>query len=130
MTANRRAVRIVVEVVLWALTLLLISVFVRAGWAKFDDASGWARAFRLWNYPDWFRIFIGVVELAAAGLLVWRRTAAYGAALIIVVMLGGMVTHAFVERRPSRVTSELGQLTFSSIVLAGRWRSRLRASGL
>lgn len=128
MGGNRRAGRIAFEVVIWALSLLLIMVFVRAGWAKFDDSSGWARAFRVWGYPVWFRMIVGAMELAAAVLLVWPRTAAYGAALIIVVMLGGMGTHVFVEHRPARVTSELGQLTFSSIVLAGRWRRRFTRS--
>jgi uncharacterized membrane protein YphA (DoxX/SURF4 family) len=103
-------------------------VFVRAGWDKFDDASGWARAFSVWGYPVWFRVLVGVIEIGAALLLAWPRTAAYGAALIIVVMLGGMGTHVFVEHRPARVTSELGQLTFSSIVLAGRWRRRITLS--
>jgi hypothetical protein len=66
--------------------------------------------------------------LLAALLLLWPRTAAYGAILIIVVMLGGMGIHIVVERRPARVTSELGQLTFSAIVLAGRWRRRATIS--
>ena len=126
MSWKRRAGRIAFEVVLWSVSLLLIMVFVRAGWDKFDDASGWARAFRAWGYPVWFRVLVGVIELGAAVLLAWPRTAAYGAALIIVVMLGGMGTHVFVEHRPARVTSELGQLTFSSIVLAGRWRRRIK----
>lgn len=128
MSGKRRAGRIALEVLLWALSLFLIMVFARAGWDKFDNASGWARAFRVWGYPVWFRVFIGVVELAAAVLLAWPRTATYGAALIIIVMLGGMGTHVFVEHRPARVTSELGQLTFSSLVLAGRWRHRIRLS--
>jgi hypothetical protein len=117
--------RVALEVLLWALALLLVSVFARAGLAKFDEGSGWARAFAVWGYPVWFRLLIGVLELAAALLLVWPRTAAYGAILIVVVMLGGMGTHVFVEGRPARVTSELGQLVFSSIVLAGRWRRRI-----
>ena len=74
----------------------------------------------------WFRVLIGCLEIAAVVLLVWPRTAAYGAAIIIVVMLGGMATHVLVEHRPARVTSELGQLTFASVVLAGRWRVRIR----
>jgi putative oxidoreductase len=101
-------------------------VFVRTGLAKFDSTSGWARAFATWGYPVWFRVLIGVVELGAAALLLWPRTAAYGALLIIVVMLGGMGTHVFVEHRPARVTSELGQLIFASLVLIGRWRARQR----
>jgi len=125
MNLNNRVVRIGLEVLLWALTLMVVMVFLRAGWDKFNDASGWAKAFRFWGYPLWFRILIGVVELGAALLLVWPRTAAYGAVLIIAVMLGGMGTHIFVEHNPARVTSELGQLVFASIILAGRWRSRI-----
>lgn len=105
-------VRIALEVLLWAVSLLLITVFVRAGWAKFDESSGWARAFLTWGYPIWFRLLIGVLELAASLLLVWPRTAAYGAMIILVVMLGGMRTHLLIEHRPSRVRSELRQLTF------------------
>ena len=110
---------------MWVLALMLIMVFVRAGWDKFNPSSGWARAFTFWGYPVWFRILIGALETAAALLLVWRRTAAYGAAIIFVVMLGGMATHVLVEHRPARVTSELLHLIFASIVFAGRWKIRL-----
>ena len=122
MSAKTRAWRIGLEVVLWALSILLIMVFARAGWAKFDDSSGWAKAFSTWGYPVWFRILIGVLEVGAAILLLWPRTAAYGAAIIIVVMLGGMGTHVFVEGRPARAVSEVGQFVFASIVFAGRYR--------
>lgn len=120
--------RIGVEIFLWLVAVQLILVFAPAGWAKFDPSSGWAKAFVGWGYPVWFRLLIGVLELAAALLLVWRRSAAYGAAIIVVVMLGGMATHAVIERRPSRVTSELTQLVFGVIVLAGRWRVRINPS--
>ena len=130
MTPKTRAVRIGLEVVLWALTALLVMVFVRAGIAKFDSASGWSKAFAHWGYPVWFRVLIGVVEVAAAGLLLWPRTAAYGAILVIAVMLGGMGTHVFIEQRPAQATSELSHLVFASVVLAGRWQSRIRPSTL
>jgi putative oxidoreductase len=125
MTQKNRVLAIVLELLLWALAVMLILVFARAGWAKFDPGSGWARAFAFWGYPVWFRITIGVLELAAAALLLWPRTAAYGAALIVVIMLGGMGTHVFVEHRPARATSELLHLVFASGVLAGRWKSRI-----
>ena len=128
MTPKSRAARIALEVALWALTAMLVMVFVRAGVAKFDAASGWSRAFTHWGYPDWFRVLIGLLEVSAAALLLWPRTAAFGAILIIVVMLGGMGTHVFIEHSPGRATSELGQLVFASVVLAGRWHSRLRPS--
>ena len=125
MTSQRRGWRIAFDILLWVLSLLLIMVFVRAGWAKFDEASGWSKAFAFWGYPVWFRVLIGVLEIGAALLLLWPRTAPYGAAIIIAVMLGGMGTHVLLEHRPSRVTSELGQLLFASIVLVGRWRTRI-----
>ena len=126
MSATARGRRIALEVLLWILAAMLIMVFVRAGWDKFDPTSGWARAFSFWGYPVWFRVLIGVLEIAAALLLVWPRTAAYGAAIIIVVMLGGMGTHVFVEHRPSRLTSELLHLIVASMVLIGRWRARIQ----
>ena len=118
--------RIVLEVFLWALCLRLVMVFAPAGWDKFDPTSFWAKAFTDWGYPGWFRILIGVLEIGAALLLLWPRAAAYGAAIIIVVMLGGMGTHVFVEQRPSRVTSELVHLVFASLVLTGRWQVRMK----
>jgi putative oxidoreductase len=128
MTRDNRLMRIAVEVLLWAVSLLLVSVFVPAGWAKFDASSGWARAFNTWGYPVWFRVLIGAMEIGAAALLLWPRTAAYGAAIIVAVMLGGMGTHVFVEHRPARATSEMLQLVFAAIVLAGRWRTRINLS--
>ena len=74
----------------WIPAVLLVLTFVPQGWSKFDDASGWATAFRHWGYPDWFRVTIGVMELSAAGLLVLGRTAAFGAILIINTVLGGL----------------------------------------
>jgi putative oxidoreductase len=118
--------RIGLEVLLWAVSLRLVMVLAPAGWDKFDAASGWAKAFTYWGYPVWFRILIGVLEIGAALLLLWPRVAAYGAAIVIAVMLGGMGTHVFVEHRPSRVTSELVHLVFASIVLAGRWQVRIK----
>lgn len=126
MSAKNRWPPIAREVLLWALAAMLIMVFVRAGLDKFDASSGWARAFSVWGYPVWFRILIGVSEVAAALLLLWPRTAAYGAAIIIVVMAGGMATHVFIEHRPSSVTSELLHFVFASMVLAGRWRTRIK----
>jgi uncharacterized membrane protein YphA (DoxX/SURF4 family) len=128
MAPRNRFLRIGLEVLLWALCALLIMVFARAGLAKFDATSGWARAFDHWGYPVWFRILIGALEVTAAALLLWPRTAAFGAGIIIMIMLGGMGTHAFIEHRPARATSELGQLVFASVVLAGRWQSRITRS--
>ena len=115
---NRR-ISIAREVVLWIITLFLAWVFLRQGYSKFFDDSGWARAFRVWHYPEWFRVFIGVVEIGAVLLLFIRRFAMAGAIMIVIVMLGGMATHVY-WGRPRQVTSEVLPLVLSSIVALGR----------
>src|SRR5262249_9081193 len=95
-------------------------VFASQGPSKFSDSSGWAKAFAAWHYPIWFRILIGVLETSAAVLLLTRRTAPIGAALIALVMLGGMGTH-ICRGHPQQVTSEVMPLVLSLIVLRGRW---------
>ena len=117
---NRR--RIAVDVVLWVFALFLAWIFSRQGYAKFSDSSGWAQAFRAWHFPDWFRVLIGIAEVAAAVLLLTRRTALAGALIIIVVMLGAMGTHIY-WGRPGQVTSEILPLLLAIVVATGRRRS-------
>jgi len=109
------------DLALWVVSAFLVYVFVRQGLAKFSDSSGWARAFALWHYPIWFRIVIGVGETSASLLLLTRRTASIGAAIIAVVMLGGMGTHIR-WGHPGQMTSEVLPLALSLVVLFGRWR--------
>ena len=105
----------------WLPAVLLVLIFVPQGLAKFNDSSGWAQAFRVWGYPDWFRITIGVLELLAAVLLIAGRTAALGAITIILIMLGGMATHLIFEGG-RHMTSEVVPLTLATIVLVIRRR--------
>lgn len=119
MTSRRQ---IVLDIVLWAFALFLAWVFIRQGFAKFSDTSGWARAFRVWHFPVWFRIIIGVLETSAAVLLLTRRTAFAGAIIIVVVMVGAMATHVY-WGRPGQVTSEVLPLFLSTMVALGRRKS-------
>ena len=109
----------------WLPAVLLVLIFVPQGLAKFDDASGWAKAFRFWGYPDWFRVTIGVLELLAALLLIAGRTAALGAIIIIVVMLGGMATHLIFEGG-RHMTSEVVPLVLATTVSVIR-RKQIKA---
>ena len=109
----------------WLPAILLVLIFARQGWAKFSDASGWAVAFRHWGYPDWFRVVIGILELAAVALLLLGRTAAFGALIIIVVMLGAWATHLIFDGG-RHMTSEVVPLVLASIVLIVR-RRQIRA---
>ena len=116
MTAKRWA-----DLALWLPTVFLMWVFVQQGSAKFSDTSGWAKAFAVWHFPVWFRVLIGCMEISGAVLLVTRRTAPLGAALIAVVMLGAMGTHIS-RGHPEQVTSEVVPLTMALIVGIGRLR--------
>ena len=111
--------QVAVDIVLWVFALFLAWIFIRQGYAKFDDTSGWAQAFRAWHFPVWFRILIGVMETTAAVLLLTRRTAFAGAIIIIVVMLGAMGTHVY-WGRPNQVTSEILPLFLATMVALGR----------
>ena len=118
--ASRRQVGI--DVVLWVLALFLAWVFLRQGMAKLSDTSGWARAFRVWHFPVWFRVAVGVAETAAALLLLTRRTAVAGAIIIVAVMLGAMSTHVY-WGHPGQVTSEILPLVLATLVAIGRRKS-------
>lgn len=118
--ASRR--QIVLDVVLWVFAAFLAWVFIRQGFAKFSDTSGWARAFRGWHFPVWFRIVIGVLETSAAVLLLTRRTAFAGAIVIMIVMLGAMATHVY-WGQVRFITSEALPLVLSTMVALGRRKS-------
>ena len=104
---------------MWLPAILLVLIFGRQGWSKFSDTSGWAIAFRHWGYPDWFRVTIGILELSAVVLLALGRTAAFGAVVIIVVMLGAWATHLIFDGG-RHMTSEVVPLVLASIVLIVR----------
>ena len=118
--ANRR--KVLVDVVLWVVALFLAWVFIRQGMAKFSDTSGWARAFRVWHFPVWFRVAVGVAETVAAVLLLTRRTAFAGAIIIVAVMIGAMGTHVY-WGHPGQVTSEILPLFLATLVAIGRRKS-------
>jgi|GEM_PF-157118 len=113
--------KIIIEIVLWVFTLFLAFIFFRQGVNKFPDHNGWARAFAAWHFPVWFRYLIGVLEIAAALLILWPRTASIGAALIVVIMLGGMGTHIW-WGHPKEVFHEAMPLVLGTIVLITRRR--------
>ena len=118
--ANRK--QLALDIVLWVFALFLAWIFIRQGSSKFDDSSGWARAFHAWHFPTWFRIMIGVLETGAGALLLTRRTALAGAVIIIAVMLGAMGTHIY-WGRAQQITSEILPLFLATIVAIGRRKS-------
>ncbi|HEY8134171.1 MAG TPA: DoxX family protein [Thermoanaerobaculia bacterium] len=111
------------EIGIWTVTVILVLMFGNAGIRKFFEHGGWTRMFHNLGFPDWFRILIGVVETAAAAMLLWTRTAAYGAALMMIVMTGAIATmalHGWTRALPPPAVA----LTLAVLVLWMRWRQR------
>ena len=127
MRGIRRTVRVLVEIAVWTFTLLIALVVGRAGFGKMDQSGGWADAFTGWGYPPSFRVAVGVVELLSAVSLLHPRTATYGAAGIVVVMIGAMGTHVIVEGRPRGVLNEVPALVLALTIGGYRWWQRSRA---
>jgi len=118
-----KAKHIAKEVVIWILTIALVLQFGNAGIRKFFEFGGWTRMFHNLGLPDWLRIVIGVLETAAAVLLALPRTAAYGAALIIPIMLGAIAVvamHGWTRAFPQPIIA----LVMATIILVARWRQR------
>lgn len=115
--------RMLREVATWVLTLLLAAMFLNAGIRKLFENGGWSWAFRNWGFPVWFRIAIGVIETGAAVLLLVPRTAPYGAATIIAVMIGAISVTASAGRLQHAIPA-IVSLVIAGIVLALRWKVR------
>jgi len=112
--------RIAKEIALWIVTLMLVLVCFRSGLLKLTGNVFWVRDFHRWNYPDWFRIVVGLAEIASAALLLLPRTAAYGAATFAVVMLGAIYTHATHNESP-RLPFNLFLLALSLVIIVARY---------
>lgn len=117
--------RIAKELLLWIVVLLLALVCLRSGWLKVTGNVSWVRDFHRWNYPDWFRILVGVAELISGGLLLIPRFAGYGASLFVIVMMGAIYTH-MTHNEFSRVPFNLPLLAFSLVIVFGRLPTALK----
>jgi len=125
--------RIAKEIMLWILTLMLVLVCFRSGLLKLTGNVFWVRDFHRWNYPDWFRIVVGLAEVASGALLLIPRLAVYGAGIFAVVMVGAIYTHA-THNESSRLPFNLFLLALSLVImvirqpaLLGRFRRSTRA---
>ena len=116
--------KIAKEVGLWILTALLVLMFTNAGVRKFFEHGGWTWMFRHVGFPDWFRVFIGVLETGAAALLLVPRTAAYAALAVIVIMIGAIGTNIVAHMPLHGLVPAVVSMLVAAIVLAARWRQR------
>ena len=121
---------LVKEVVLWLVTLLVALVCLRSGVMKMPGVPGvefWTRDFARWGYPDWFRVVVGLLELASFLLLLVPRFAGIGAAIFGVVMLGAIATHA-THHESVRLPFNFVLLVLCLVIGIGRRPSFLKKS--
>ena len=80
----------------WAFQILAAAQFFVTGLDKLGDAPPMVQLFAAVGFGQWFRYFAGVVEIVSAVLLLMPSRAAWGAALLILTMIGALVAHATV----------------------------------
>jgi hypothetical protein len=107
-------------VLLWLGTAVLFVLFLAGGIQKLTQETSALRDFARWQYPLWFMLVIGAVELSSAMLILVPRLAFAGAALIVLDMAGGVITTLrFAEE--DRALLSLSLLAIAGLVALARW---------
>jgi uncharacterized membrane protein YphA (DoxX/SURF4 family) len=86
----------VVTGALWTLQILSAAMFLFAGGLKLAGVPLMVQEFGVIGLGQWFRYFTGTIEVVSAVLLLIPSLAAYGAAALVVTMIGAIMTHLFV----------------------------------
>jgi uncharacterized membrane protein YphA (DoxX/SURF4 family) len=76
--------------------VLLIVVgllFMMNGFFKVSGAQQYVAMFQGYGYAGWFRVLIGIVELAAGVGVMFRKTFFPAAVLLAIVLIGAVGTH-------------------------------------
>ena len=81
---------------LWIVRGLLALAFAGAGGAKLYGVPMLVEEFQHIGLGQWFRYLTGALELLGAILILTPSLAAFGAVLLICIMIGATVTHLFV----------------------------------
>ncbi|GAA2892794.1 DoxX family protein [Nonomuraea rubra] len=113
------------RIVMWILQIPVAGFFVMAALGKFAGAEPSASTFEAIGLGDWFRVAVGVLEVAGAvALLVPRLAGAAGLALAG-LMAGAVLTEAFVFRGGG-VLLPLVLLVLCLLIAWGRWENTAR----
>ncbi len=72
------------QIAIWSLAL----IFVGSAGLNLSGPDFVREEFEKWNYPAWLRHVVGVMELAAAAMLVVSGTRTLGALLAIALLAG------------------------------------------
>jgi uncharacterized membrane protein YphA (DoxX/SURF4 family) len=84
--------------VAWVLQIAAAAMFLMAGGSKLAGAQPMVDMFAAIGVGQWFRYVTGAIEVVSALLLLMPSTAAIGAALLVCVMVGAIITHLTILR--------------------------------
>lgn len=112
------------SVSLWVVRGLLAFVFLGADGAKLYGVPLMVEEFGHMGLGQWFRYFTGTLEIIGALLILMPSLAAFGALLLICIMIGATITHLFVIG--GSPVPALVLLALSAIV-AIAWRDQIAA---
>lgn len=94
--------------------------FLMFGFSKFGSKK-MVEGFKYFGYPSWFRVFTGLVEVISAALVIWgiwdKTFAAWGGAIIVVVMLGAIMTHIKIKDTIKGMMMPIILLVLGAVVL-------------
>jgi putative oxidoreductase len=76
----------------WILCALLAALFFFAGAMKLMGSEQIAEQFGKLGFPVWFAYLVGLAEVGGAFLLLAPKVASYGAAFLMLVMIGAVFT--------------------------------------
>lgn len=105
---------------LWIGTACLFILFLAGGIQKLTQETSALRDFARWQYPVWFMLVIGAVELSGACLILIPRLAFVGAALITLDMVGGVITTLRVAEDERALLSAF-LLAVAVLICIARW---------
>lgn len=118
-TAERRA-HALKEIVAWNLTILLAAVYVWSGWLTATGAEGMVEAFERFGLPDWFRITVGVAELAAGLVLLIKPLVGIAALGLSFLMLGALLAHLLHDP----LIASVGAIVLLALLMVLMWLRR------
>ena len=107
------------------LCLLLVAVFLTAGFAKLSGAEMMDATYDKIGLGQWFRYATGIIEVGSAVLLFIPGKQAWGALLLVCTMLGAILAHLMILGPSALPALVLGLL---SAVILFNYRDQLSLS--
>jgi putative oxidoreductase len=106
------------RIILLVLRIVLAVFFALQGLVKLTGSTTWVARFRGWGYPEHVFLAVGAAEVLGAILLAIPRTRAYGAVLLMAIMIGAAATHAL-HREPQLATAVVLFALLALVAFAG-----------